>query len=85
MYGDPADKTTGNAVWCMHAHVLVQAHVHGHETAPSTWRSCTVGADDATGALKRRRELVAGFWTFARASANAPAKAQGSNGRHHAN
>jgi hypothetical protein len=44
-----------------------------------------VGADDGVAALERRRELVAGFGAFARASANAPAMAQDSNGHHHAN
>jgi hypothetical protein len=44
-----------------------------------------VGADDGVAALERRRELVAGFGAFARASANAPAMAQVSNGHHHAN
>ena len=38
-----------------------------------------VVADDAEAALERRRELVDGFGVFARASANAPAMAQGSN------
>ena len=44
-----------------------------------------VGADDGVAALERRRELETGGGAFARASANAPAMAQGSNGHHHAN